>query len=286
MYVSSFSGGGAFLRLAKTAFLKPLLLEKSGIPLVWLSSCPRVTFDQRSGRLGRRSPMVSFRESLPLLTRERATPPLKALAALAMRMRSPARMVRSVFMLPPPKAWTSLCLPRCTTAIAPGGPPCWATNACSLASSAASAAVVSAVPMSSPPGLAASAIPLATSNAVAIDASSRTVLLIPPSNPVVGGDRSPVASATFAFRLHHLRAILAEVRVDPGRPLRVPQPVCSHKTPFLSISIHRLPGHDRPQERSRSIVRRRVLSEKEGQTGEQNLALFEQDLALFEYLQR
>ena len=95
-------------------------------------------------------------------------------------------------------------------------------------------------------------------------------------------ETKPVSELTVG----ELKAILAEVRVDPGRPLRVPQPVCSHETPSLCISTRGLPWHDRPQERSRSIVRRRVLFEKEGQTGEQNLALFEQDLALFEYLQR
>ena len=69
-----------------------------------------------------------------MLTSESATAPLKAFAALAMRMRSLARMGRSPFRLRTPKEWTSLSRPRCTMAITPGGPPFMATRSPSAAS--------------------------------------------------------------------------------------------------------------------------------------------------------
>jgi hypothetical protein len=87
MYERSFSAGGGFLRLAWSAFRKRGLLEKSGRPLVWLRSCRSVISCHDFGSFGRRSPIVSFRASLPLLTSESATAPLNALAVLAMRMR-------------------------------------------------------------------------------------------------------------------------------------------------------------------------------------------------------
>ena len=82
---------------------------------------------------------MSFKESAPLLTRESATAPLNALEVLAGACGRSTRMGRPLFRLRTPKAWTSLCLPRCTTAMAPGGPPCLATSAFSAPSSAASA---------------------------------------------------------------------------------------------------------------------------------------------------
>ena len=91
------------------------------------------------GRSERSFPMVSFRESAPLLTKESATAPLKALEVLAMRMRLPARMGRPHSMLRTPKARTSLCWPRWITAMTPGGPPFMVTSLCNARSSAASA---------------------------------------------------------------------------------------------------------------------------------------------------
>ena len=66
---------------------------------------------------------MSFRESFLSLTSESATAPPKALAVLAMRIRSLARMGSPLFRLRTPKAWTFLCWPRCTTAMTLGGPP-------------------------------------------------------------------------------------------------------------------------------------------------------------------
>ena len=80
-------GGGAFVRLATNASRKSWSSVKSGKPLVWLRSCLRVISAQAagggSGNSLRSSPMVSFKESAPLLTKESATAPLKALAMLA-----------------------------------------------------------------------------------------------------------------------------------------------------------------------------------------------------------
>ena len=52
--------------------------------------------------------MVSFKESAPLLTKESATAPLKALATLAMRMRSSILKGSPLFMLRTPKVCTLL----------------------------------------------------------------------------------------------------------------------------------------------------------------------------------
>jgi hypothetical protein len=125
--------------------------------------------------------MVSPRESCPLLTSERATPPLKALAALATRVRSFGRMGCPVSMLRTPKAWTSLCWPRWTMAMTPGGPPCLATRDLRAPSSAAPGPFPWAPLWGVPVGVTASAIPLARSTAVATAASSRTDLLIYPA---------------------------------------------------------------------------------------------------------
>ena len=81
-----------------------------------------------------------------MLTSESTTAPLKAFAALAMRMRSLARMGRSPFRLRTPKEWTSLSRPRCTMAITPGGPPFMATRSSSARSSAASAPLAFSLP--------------------------------------------------------------------------------------------------------------------------------------------
>src|SRR5215208_3689482 len=124
--------------------------KRSGKPLVWLRSCLRVTSAQASGggfgNFERSSPMVSFKESAPLLTKESATAPLKALATLAMRMWSLARRGRLPLRLRTPKEWIFLLWPRCTTAITPGGLPSMATSSSSARSSAASAPLAFSFP--------------------------------------------------------------------------------------------------------------------------------------------
>ena len=139
------------MRLASSASRKSGSSEKSGIPLVWLSSCLRVTSDQSSGNSVKRSPIVSWSDNLPSLTSESATAPLKAFAALAMRMWSFARMGRAPFRLRTPKEWTSLCKPRCTMAMAPGGPPSMATSSSSARSRAASAPLTFSLPKAALP---------------------------------------------------------------------------------------------------------------------------------------
>src|SRR5918995_5839979 len=78
MYVRSSSGGGAF-PIPKRGFL-----AYSGRPLEWLRSCRRVISRHAFGCFGSTSPIVSLRESAPLLTRESAAAPLNALDVLAM----------------------------------------------------------------------------------------------------------------------------------------------------------------------------------------------------------
>ena len=134
------------MRLASSASRKSGSSEKSGIPLVWLSSCLRVTSDQSSGNSGKRSPIVSWSDNLPSLTSESATAPLKALAALAMRMRSSTLMGSPLFMLRTPKVCTLRCWPRWTTAMTPGGPPSMATSSSSARSNAASALLLPSLP--------------------------------------------------------------------------------------------------------------------------------------------
>ena len=78
-------GRGASSGLAWSAARYSGSSVKVGSPLVWLSNCLKVTARQSSrGSPGKYSPIVSFRERVPLLTSESATAPLKALEVLAM----------------------------------------------------------------------------------------------------------------------------------------------------------------------------------------------------------
>ena len=118
---------------------------------MWLSSCLRVTSHQAFGNSGKRSPIVSLSDNSPSLTSESATAPLKALAALAMRMRSSILIGLPVRTLATPKVCTSRCWPRWTTAMTPGGPPSIATRSLSARSSAASALLTFSLPKATLP---------------------------------------------------------------------------------------------------------------------------------------
>jgi hypothetical protein len=83
--------------------------------------------------------MVSPSESTPLLTKESAVAPLKALATLATRMWSVTRGRRPLLRLATPNRCAFRFLPRCTMAMTPGGPPRMATSSSSARSNAASA---------------------------------------------------------------------------------------------------------------------------------------------------
>jgi hypothetical protein len=82
---------------------------------------------------------VSSSDSFPCSTSRSATAPLNAFAMLAIRQRSPIRIGALVRMSATPWSITTRCLPRCTTAIAPGGPPGRSTSLASDRSSRASA---------------------------------------------------------------------------------------------------------------------------------------------------
>jgi hypothetical protein len=69
IYERSFSGGGAL------PIPKPGFRVYSGRPLEWLRSCRSVISRHAFGCFGSSSPIVSFRESAPLLTRERVQRP-------------------------------------------------------------------------------------------------------------------------------------------------------------------------------------------------------------------
>jgi len=109
-----------------------------------------------------------------------------------MRMRSPTRMGRPRSTLRTPKAWTSPCLPRCTMAMTLGGPPCLATRVLRAPSRSASRALAPSrapwsVPAVVPFGVAAITAPHATTNATAIDYTSKTVFLIWGTPPLLYG---------------------------------------------------------------------------------------------------
>src|SRR5215472_12195294 len=86
------TGRGGFCGDFSTAFGNALAWLKSGIPLVCCNSSRSVTLDQAPGSPGSRRPTVSPRDSLPPATRERAVAPLNALATLASRIESDARI--------------------------------------------------------------------------------------------------------------------------------------------------------------------------------------------------
>src|SRR4029077_19735156 len=92
----------------------------------------------------RRCPMVSSSESPPASTSDNATAPLNAFATLAMRMWSFFRGRPGSPTVAPPAVCTPRTGPRCTIAVALGGPPGIATSSRSARSSAAAAALADA----------------------------------------------------------------------------------------------------------------------------------------------
>src|SRR6266511_2771411 len=140
-YESNSAGdAGGWSGAAFTASVHPLLVAKSGIPLVCWRAWASVTFFHALGSVGSRLPIVSPSDSVPSATNASATAPLNAFETLASRTWSSTAGGVPVVTSATPAACALTSSPRWTTAMAAGGPPVVCTSFWSARSSAASAA--------------------------------------------------------------------------------------------------------------------------------------------------